>query len=298
MSDKGGSSVYRRTSKAAARKGRAGAILLLSLLVMSGVLVVGASLGTISLLSLRQARVIDDSVAAFGAAETAAEQTLYQLRRAGEAASALNAGAANEDGESGSLTGPAMRNGSSWFRSLAASEPAVFASIPLDRSYEIVLWDPENPNAPAGVASMSYAWEDACGGTSALEVMATGWDPASVGTFEPLVAFHGEGPSFTFMKQETQVVDNGFSPGQAYRVRFRAKNCDVLNLTVVAYSADDAGGGVVQIPSRIAVTAEGTFGAARQGMELRLPRLQPLSGVFDFVIFSQCSILKGVAGTC
>ncbi len=272
-----------------------GNVLLMALLVMSGVLIVGASLGTISLLSLRQARAIDDSVVAFGAAESGAEQTLYQIRRAGTPSATL---AANpRDDSSPALSGVPMGNGSSWSRSLAANETTVFASIPKEKTYEVVLWDPDAPSSPAGVESLAFSWNDACGGTSGLEVLTAGWDPAASGSFAPIVAFHGDSPALTFLHAATRVIDNDFASGKAYRVRLRAKTCDITDLAISAYRADNATGGQVPIPSRISIGATGTYHASRQALELRLPRLQPLSGAFDFVIFSQCSLLKGVTGT-
>ena len=273
---------------------RRGSVLLLALLVMSGVLIVGASLGTISVLNLRQARVIDDAVMAFAAGESGAEQTLYQIRRVGATSAALNA---DPDHDSSiSVSGPPMQNGSRWSRTLEATETTVFAAIPKDRSYEVVLWNPETPAAPAGVESMTFAWDDTCGGTSGLEVLSAGWDPAASGGFTPDVAFHGDSPALTFLHLDPRVIDNDFMSGKAYRVRLRAKTCDIFNLAISAYSADNAGGSQVPIPSRLAVESVGTFGTARQAMELKLPRLQPLSGAFDFVIFTQCSLLKGVTG--
>ncbi|MEK7545510.1 MAG: hypothetical protein AAB554_00365 [Patescibacteria group bacterium] len=273
---------------------REGNVLLMSLLVMSGVLIVGASLGTISVLNLRQARVIDDAVIAFAAAESGAEQTLYQLRRVGAGSAALNA-SPNHD-SSVTDSGVPLGNGARWSRALESTETTIFASIPEDRSYEVVLWDPETPASPAGTESLTFAWDDVCGGTSGLEVLATGWDPAAAGGFDPNVAFHGDSPALTFLRVTPQVIDDDFMASKAYRVRLRAKNCDIFNLAITAYSSDDAGGVQVPIPSRLAVESVGTYGAARQAMELRLPRLQPLSGAFDFVIFSQCSLLKGVSG--
>jgi hypothetical protein len=273
---------------------RRGSVLLLALLIMSGVLIVGASLGTISVLNLRQSRVIDDSVVAFAAAESGAEQTLYQLRRAGTSTSTLNDFDADTSGAD--VSGPPLTAGGRWSRDIVASETTIFASIPKDRSYEVVLWDPEAPATPAGVESLTFAWDDACGGTSGLEVLATGWDPTAIGGFSPSIAFHGDSPALTFLRLVPKVIDNDFSAARAYRVRLRAKVCDIFNLAISAYSADDAGGTQVPIPSRIAVTSSGTYASAKQAMELRLPRLQPLTGVFDYVIFSQCSLLKGVSG--
>jgi hypothetical protein len=271
----------------------------MALLVMSGVLIVGASLGTISLLTLRQGRIIDDSIIAFGAAETGAEQSLYQLRRVGATSGLLNASPNHDSGTV--ISGPAMTNASSWKRMVSSNETTIFTAIPRDKTYELVLWDPENPSAPAGIESLRLAWDDNCGGTSSLEVLAAGWDPGAIGGFNPSLGFHGDSPALTFLRDPVRVIDNDFAANEAYRVRFRAKTCDVFNLAVSGWSADNADSGsgiIVNLPSRVAVTSTGSYGSSRQAMELRLPRLNPLSGVFDFVIFSQCSILKGVAGAC
>lgn len=267
----------------------------MALLVMSGVLIVGASLGTISLLNLRQARVIDDSVMAFGAAESGAEQTLYQIRRLGTSSATLAAN--NKDTSSTVYSGVPMSNASQWKRTLSATDTTIFASIPKDKSYEVVLWNPESPATPANVESLGFTWNDDCGGTSGLEVLVAGWNPAAVGGFNPVLAFHGTSPALTFLHTSGQVVDNDFTTNLAYRVRLRAKTCNISNLAISAYSLDNAGG-QTSIPSRIAVASTGIFGTASQALEFRLPRLQPLSGAFDFVIFSQCSLLKGVTGAC
>lgn len=266
----------------------------MALLVMSGVLIVGSSLGTIAVLNLHQAKVIDDAVTAFGAAESGAEQSLYQIRRVGTPSSILSANAA--DTSSLVYSGVPMGNGARWSRALSATETTLFTSIQKDKSYEVVLWDPESPSSPAGVESLTFAWDDACGGTSGLEVLSAGWDPSAVGGFNPIVSFHGDSPALTFLHVSPRVIDNDFTAGKAYRVRLRAKSCDISNLAISAYSADNASGVQVPIPSQIAVESTGTYGTARQAMELKLPRLQPLSGAFDFVIFSQCSLLKGVTG--
>lgn len=270
-----------------------GTVLLLALLVMSGVLIVGASLGTISILNLRQSRVIDDAVTAFAAAESGAEQTLYQTRRVGASTASLNANGAHTSGTP--VSGPALTGGAGWTRSLTNAESTLFTAIPKNRAYEVVLWDPENPTAPAGVESLTFSWNDACGGTSGLEVLATGWDPAAAGGFNPAVAFHGDSPALTFLRTTPYVIDNDFNAARAYRVRLRARVCDISDLAITAYAGDNAGGAVVPIPSRVAATVTGTYASARQAVELRLPRLQPLTGAFDYVIFSQCSLIKGSA---
>ena len=146
-----------------------GTILLLSLLIMSGVLIVGASLGTISLLSLRQARIIDDSITAFAAAESGAEQTLYQIRRAATDISSLVTN--DQDDSSTQFSGLPMGNKSKWKRTIATTETTLYTTIPENKSYEVVLWDPESPSSRAGVESLTYACDVNRVGPSCLEFL-------------------------------------------------------------------------------------------------------------------------------
>jgi hypothetical protein len=266
----------------------------MALLVMSGVLITGASLGTIAVLNLRQGRLIDDSIGAFAAAESGAEQSLYQLRRVGTSSVDLSANPSH--GSSLVFSGPPLANGGSWNRSVWSNESTIYVSVPQDKDYELTLWNPDAPMSPAGIESLKFAWSDACGGTSALEVMAVDWDPvtAGAGPFSAEIAFHGSGPTLTFLHDPVAVIDNSFQAARAYRVRLRAKNCDIPSLNITAYSADNGLGLVVNLPSRVAVDSTGAFGTAKQAVEFRLPRLQPLTGAFDYAIFSQCSIVKGV----
>jgi hypothetical protein len=190
-----------------------------------------------------------------------------------------------------------MANGSKWIRTLSAAESTVFTAIPRDKNYEIVLWDPDAAATAFGAQSLTFSWDDNCGGTSGLEIIAVGWDPTAAGMpFTGETAFHGDSPAHTFLRDPVRVIDNEFAPDRSYRVRLRAKVCDIYNLAVSAWSADDGGGDILPIPSRISTLSSGTFGTAQQSIDVRLPRLQPLSGAFDYVIFSQCSILKGVSG--
>ena len=273
-----------------------GAVLLLALLVMSGVLITGSSLGTIAIITLHQGKLIDDSINAFAAAESGAEQTLYQTRRLGVNSTTLNANP--NDTSSASISGPPMGANGSWSRVLTSSEPSVSTNLSKDKSYELLLWNPDTPNMPPGIESLKYSWSDVCGGTSALEVIAVGWDPSLGGTspFNSDITFHGTSPALTYIYNPAGIIDNSYIGPRAYRVRMRAKNCDIYNLTVTAWSADNLAGALVNLPSRVAVTSTGSYGTSRQALELRLPRLQPLTGAFDYVIFSQCSILKGVSG--
>lgn len=67
-------------------------------------------------------------------------------------------------------------------------------------------------------------------------------------------------------------------------IRIRALYCDITSLEIV------------DLPSRISITSTAEVQNARQTVEVIIPRTIPAAGLFDFVIFSECGILKGVEG--
>ena len=82
-------------------------------------------------------------------------------------------------------------------------------------------------------------------------------------------------------------------PNHAYRIRLRAVNGTATNVTVQVYR----GGTLVAFPGDITLGAEGTYGRATQKITVTMPKLDVLSGLYSFVVFSECQLLKGVGGS-
>jgi hypothetical protein len=97
-------------------------------------------------------------------------------------------------------------------------------------------------------------------------------------------------------KTVVQPLPTGGTP-VAYRVRFRGLGGRVGTLSVRAASDLD-GKNEVDFPSRIRATVVGAMGSARYATRVELPSSFPLAPVFDFVLFSECDIVKGGAITC
>jgi hypothetical protein len=49
-------------------------------------------------------------------------------------------------------------------------------------------------------------------------------------------------------------------------------------------------------PGDISLGAEGTYGKASQKIVVTMPKLDVLSGLYSFVIFSECQLVKGLPG--
>jgi hypothetical protein len=81
-------------------------------------------------------------------------------------------------------------------------------------------------------------------------------------------------------------------------VRIKAFGCDINNLVFTAWSEDNASGTQKEIPSRITIKSTGTFGFSTQAIKTIMPRKSIMSGLYDYVLFSECSLVKGEEPTC
>lgn len=248
-----------------------GNVLLLALFAMSSILLGGMAVGTLVLREIRAARTADASQVAYYAAESGNERALYEIRKLGLSPHEL---AADAD----------LDNGASYAREIVQEPAPIFTSIAKDAVYELVLYDPAATPPSGGVAELTVDWDAACGASSVIEMSAVtftpgvGWTP-SINKFR----YANDGPvSFTLS-----------NPGSdAARVRLKAERCDAVNVRIDAF---DAGGAPVAFPDRVAIVSTGEYRGTRQATQVVAPTVSTLSGLFDFVLFSECEIVKGGA---
>lgn len=251
-----------------------GNVLLFALLVMTTVIVGSVGISSLILSSLQQTKVMDSGVRAFYAAESGIEDALY-------------AGRKSEDLPATVSVPVALPNQSSWTRTVAGSEDVLYFEIPEDMLIEVTLYDPDDITAATGIASVGVEWSDACDGCSLLRTSMVGWDPGAPVSWDPNAQTftHGGGSA---------AISLG-SPAKLYTLRLRAMNADLTGVSVRAY---DSGGGQIPIPGRVKVTSIGEATNVRQVLNVTMPRRVPLTGIFDFVIFSECSLVKGGDASC
>ena len=84
-------------------------------------------------------------------------------------------------------------------------------------------------------------------------------------------------------------------PNRLYRLRLRALFGDIKNVEVRVFNDIDE---PQDIPGRIRIDARGDFLDAQQRVSVTLPQRTPGSGLLDFALYSECSIVKGGPTTC
>lgn len=255
-----------------------GTVLLMALIVMSSVVISSVGLGSLILSSLQQTRVIDSAIVAYYAAETGAEDALFFSRRSG----ALPANVS---------VATALTNGATWKRAVDDKESVIYAGTILEDSLvEIPLFNPDTQTT-ANIAKVDVTWTDSCSGCTVLAASTVGWLPG--GVWDPL------NPATVGIGVTQYVGGNAqlpiAAPNKLYRLRLAARKGAIENVQIRAYDGVNA---PVSLPSRVKIDSRGSFGGVEQKLLVTLPRQTPLSGVYDFVVFSECSIVKGGSISC
>jgi hypothetical protein len=76
-----------------------------------------------------------------------------------------------------------------------------------------------------------------------------------------------------------------------YRLVFRPLDSTAESITFNVY---DSGASVISIPSQVAVTADGIYKNAKYRLKVEIPTLGALSDVFSYVIFSEEALIKNL----
>lgn len=83
------------------------------------------------------------------------------------------------------------------------------------------------------------------------------------------------------------------TPSSFYRISFRSLDTPISKLVMTAF---DVNGDPVPIPSQIDVQATGTYRESQSKVRLRTLWKDTLSGIFNYVIFSEDSLIKDTKG--
>lgn len=255
--------------------------MLLSLLIMSGIVTAGIGMGTLILNELRQSRNIDNSVIAFSYAEAGIEEALYLIRKVDKPLDELGLDKV-ENFDEGSFD-----------RRYSDTDDNILTTLDQNQTLTVDLYNPEGGEWATEVESIRFSWDDDCGGDSRIELTYFDWQP---GNFQP-----SNVQKRIYTPADSPVTNTGFSPGKAYQIKLKALYCDVYNLKFEAFdnnNPDDEdfcptpADCLVQIPNRSNINSTGSYRASQQNIEVIMPRKEPISGFYDYVIFSEESLVK------
>ena len=245
---------------------------------MATILIAAYSVGTIAFLEMALVKNNNETVVATYAAESALEQGAYRVRNSADTLSAI----------SGSKV---LLNNASWTR-VASSTVGSLVFRPLSKGLAqgFDFYDPDNAGGDySGKRESVQITIDSCDGSEWIElgyqsVNTTTW---ALGNFQEVRYLCTAGTNYVITNNDPQT-------GLAYRlyVRYVQGNAAALSRVTVTGCAYDNGGIPCSMPGRVDITATGSFRGASRIMDLAMPRVSPISGIFNYGVFSECSIVK------
>lgn len=253
----------------AIKNSQSGSLLLMSILILTGLLSAAGTIGLITLKNLQQANLTDSGLMAIYAAESGVEDALYELRKLGTPA--------------GSIGGGSLDNLATYTRTVTTLHESI-NRLSLDKgdSWHIDLISPNGTLAALDnpIKSLLITWQSS--GAAWLEVQVTPWDTSgNLGT-----------PITNILDPASSGIVNLLAGDTIlYRVRVKPLYENITNVVVKAYSSFDAGN-QVDLPGQNIILSTGSFGRAKQSLRATMPQRAPLSGAFDYVLFTESDLVK------
>jgi hypothetical protein len=266
-----------------------GSVLLLALLVMTGIVTISLATGTLIVNEIQQSSQLDRATVAFYAAESAVERGLYQTRKQDLSTAVINQLVA------------LFENNASYTIIAQDSENAINQSLTQDETLQLDLYDPHSlsPLNPA-IKSLRFAW---AGNGSWLEIRWTCWTSSGIleqNTSQGVYISVSESPYILNLMDATNYL---------YKVRVTARQANISGLEVTSYDRINPAASptclplgpssacLINIPARVKIKGVGEYPhndtkAAKQAILVTMPQVSPLSGLYDYVLFSEEEIKK------
>lgn len=274
---------------------RRGSVLLLSLMIMAVTLAVSLNLVVLINLGIGTSTVSKNALAVFYRAESGLERAMYRVRQLKVLPNDLHMGT-DTNCDCGTQC-PAIEGCSV----LATYQKRLAQAITLkqDQSLEIDLIKTDGVGVNAGVDMLKIVWADVGGSpTGALVVTATlvaatnGWG-VQEGQVTQEVAITP--PFFNSKQCAGSSYCLNLSPNNSYIVNIRAVKSDVTINGVWALS--NPGFSEKSLFDRLELTASAGNFISRQQLTVAMPGRVHASGLFPYVLYSECSLDKFPAGS-
>jgi hypothetical protein len=251
-----------------------GNVLLYAVLTIAAIFSTTLVVSRIVQSSIIQTRYINNSQAAYYAAESGAEKALYEIRKnnnllqEGSCEIGLQCDLEYSDEDIRELK-----------LDLAENE-----SVQLD------LFNPNDNTDAYGLESMGLRWI----GSGWLEVSYVSWDPLSSfrwRNYSPGMDI-SDLPVQKMLYSDNRVAINSFSSNKNYRVRIKALYQDAKDLTLSMHPSDNLTSRAMAVPNYLNWKFTGSFQESNQILTIAMPRYSPTVGLYDYVLFSEEIIQK------
>lgn len=273
-----------------------GAVLLITLLIISGLTAIGLGVSVVIFSNLRSTSLVDNSISAIYASETGLEQSLEVVNEG--RADGVPLGSVIASIQALQATLPSNKAKWSTIESNSQTD-TLLLDAQEGKSSQLDLFDPTVETQGAGTTNKIEKISIKAVPTSGwAEVSWVAWNgnafisnsrtvlvgPTELGTGK-VIDLYGTG-------DVNDPIFNALTAGQqlrAFRVNVKARFGDLNDVEIQAL---DTNNNVVPIPNRIYIKSRGSSGGAAVGLTASIPWRLPTSALFDFVVFSDESIEK------
>ncbi len=273
-------------------KNKNGSALLLSLLITSALLSSILYINTISLRQSLQVTNIDNSLHSYYGAEAGNEEALYKLKSGNYV-------------DIADLNSTFNIGNSRVVRTVSDNLLTITTGLEKDKFFQFDVFNPNDIGEGSNLEYLSFFWEDDCSGKSWIELTSNEWSGdniSNVGWGSDANQDHikktllnldppdeGEEP----LNRITSIDGSVFDRYKAYQFRIKALYCNIKNLNISAF---DRGtpipfNNIYNIIS-VAEYPRNSSRANKQALSINFKKVAPLSGLFDYVIFSEQSLIK------
>jgi len=244
-----------------------GSTLILAIIVLSAILAAAITFGVVSLSDYRQSVWIDQSVVSYYLAEIGVERGAFYFRKHGETLGAGDCGISDCSLE------------------VELEDRGDIGFVAKDQSVQIDIY---HPTITPDIQYLYATWsDDGVFPDPTLEVSWAGWDAASFG--DPIRRTLSDG-----LGSQVNLYDAGVY--NFFRVRIRPIIDDIQYLQITAWDGVPFASNQETIPGTAEIKAIGSYGNSRQAVAITTTHLNPLSGLYDYVLFSEEEILKSFCG--
>ena len=273
-------------------KKRSGSAILLALMIMSTILSSTLYINVLSIRSMRQSQNIDNSIVAFYAAETGNEQAIYYIRKV----EGLNI-------EDLILPGGSITASESLIsREVTDKVKNILISLKKDEIYQLDVFDQDDLSLGSSISYLQLSWNDDCASDSKIELTVNEWEAeANINWGQMQDQMH---INKCLLSESPVEIDGSGSICSdikldgimSYQFRFKALHCDIYNLSIKAF---DIGDQQIDFENIYSIESVGEYPvdtnqSNRQALRVNLRKLSPLSGLFDYVLFSEKSLVKDI----
>ncbi len=276
-------------------KKRSGSAILLALLIVSAILSSALYINVLSIRGMKQSQNVDNSVIAFYAAETGNEQAIYYIRKTEDLDINDLIFSPSIPNASGVLTMESLIS-----RDIVDEVKNVLISLKKDETYQLDIFDQNNLSSKSLIDSLELSWDSDCA-NSKIELTVNEWEADTNIEWQETEIEDQMHISKCIIKSPAIIDGSGdpcddviLDPNMSYQFRFKSLTCDVYNLNIKAFDMADQQISFKNIYSieSVGEYPVGTSQSNRQALHVNLRKFSPLSGLFDYVLFSEKSLVK------